>query len=223
MENPAKRRRTDRGQSRIHAADRAANGFGRMQIMKETVVECSPTPTPAPHIDEPLLLRERRGDHRKLGLRHRLIHRQEIDPDEASVTIVTVVRQIDQNGSTVGVRTMSSVVAASSAGLPILSTPTSSSTSSEPLTTTASFPQVPSVPAFPSDLTVPSVPPYPFNSQSTPPHIVFIHCNTADADLFYLDITEHAVVIVFFLGCSQHADLFPFGTGWHADFFFASR
>ncbi|KAF2139734.1 uncharacterized protein K452DRAFT_310627 [Aplosporella prunicola CBS 121167] len=193
MESPAKRRKISRGQNKLRPDDDGAAGaFGKMQIRRETLVSTSQSPLPT--FIEPLLVREQRRDSRKLGLRHRLEHQQEVDEKERQgITIVTVIQQVDQEGHTIGLRTMGPTLKGSSAealhspdptptttttstsrmSSSLESSSTTSSSSSSSLITSSSTTSstashsawgVPSVPAFPSDLTVPAVVPYPFNT-----------------------------------------------------------
>ncbi|KAF2175674.1 hypothetical protein K469DRAFT_56057 [Zopfia rhizophila CBS 207.26] len=89
-------------------------------------------------VNEPLLIREKKG-RTVMGRGHRMFHRRQAEGPKNILTIVVdVVATVDVNGNIIGKETSTPVVQA--AGV---------------------VPTVPAVPPFPSDLTVPAIPAVP--------------------------------------------------------------
>lgn len=94
---------------------------------------------PVENVDEPLLSREQKG-RLVMGRAHRVFHRQQAELKTRTV-IVEVVSSVDV------------LVARATENAP-----------ADPVAPTGVLPSVPAVPPFPTDLIVPSVPGYPFQS-----------------------------------------------------------
>ncbi|KAL1600726.1 hypothetical protein SLS60_007114 [Paraconiothyrium brasiliense] len=124
-------------------------------------------------VGEPLLIREQKG-RAVMGKAHRLFHRRsaQVTPNVKTVN-VQVVQTLDSAGNVVGQATATPGVDTTPAAVvPSVATAAAvepsiiQSAAAEPSVATAAavLPSVPSVPPFPSDLIVPSVPAYPWPS-----------------------------------------------------------